>query len=650
MKFAWAGNRENKNLRICFELQLKANCDTLKLSAVDFYQVYLDGKFVSYGPERTAAGYSRLREISLNGAKFIQVFVSAYNSDCYACDRQPPFFGAEVFNGDKIVYGTFDFSCKNYLNKLNKVPKYSSQRGFTEWYDYSVSDIEDLSLYEVDSPVILNGIGDTCKYLKYPFEKVIDGEFKNFDVLTSERFEYDPRHRVSNDSLTTDDDFIKVIQNKGYKAIDFLLPEEKTGFLSFKINAKNKVNVYAVFDEILVDGKWNFRRSSCNDYLVLKNVSGAINFISAEPYAIKHLKVIVDGCAEIEPYIIGLENNSVDFEFKSNDEKLDKIISSCKNTFIQNAVDVFTDCPGRERAGWLCDSYFLGIAEHFFTGKNDIERNYLENIILATTNELPNGMLPKCFPSEHFNGVYIPNWAMWFIVELESYFSRTGDTQLVNVAKDKVYGVINFFKKYLNEYGLLENLESWVFIEWSICNHPEYIKGVNFPSNMIYAFALEKAGKLYNDSELTLQAKKMHENILSLSFNGEFFVDNAIRVDGKLVSQNNHISETCSYYALFTGICPNDEFKDRMLCKFGPTRDSETYKEIGRSNVFIGNYLRYLWLLSIGEKERILNESVDYFYNMASKTGTLWERDVPESSCNHGFASVMAYVYKKCLE
>ena len=37
---------------------------------------------------------------------------------------------------------------------------------------------------------------------------------------------------------------------------------------------------------------------------------------------------------------------------------------------------------------------------------------------------------------------------------------------------------------------LLEDLESWVFIEWSICNSKPYIEGVNFPSNMLFAYML----------------------------------------------------------------------------------------------------------------------------------------------------------------
>ena len=40
-----------------------------------------------------------------------------------------------------------------------------------------------------------------------------------------------------------------------------------------------------------------------------------------------------------------------------------------------------------------------------------------------------------------------------------------------------------------------------------------------------------------------------------------------------------------------------------------------------------------------GLHERLRDDIVGYFYNMAKRTGTLWENDTEVASCNHGFAS-----------
>ena len=38
--------------------------------------------------------------------------------------------------------------------------------------------------------------------------------------------------------------------NQGYKAIDYVLPEEKTGFISLEVTAETPTDIYVVFDEI----------------------------------------------------------------------------------------------------------------------------------------------------------------------------------------------------------------------------------------------------------------------------------------------------------------------------------------------------------------------------------------------------------------
>ena len=78
MDFVWAGERQKINTMLHFSLQREELKGVLTICAVDFYKIYIDGKFVSYGPERTAAGYSVARQLSLNNAKRIDIIVSYY--------------------------------------------------------------------------------------------------------------------------------------------------------------------------------------------------------------------------------------------------------------------------------------------------------------------------------------------------------------------------------------------------------------------------------------------------------------------------------------------------------------------------------------------------------------------------------------------
>ena len=184
-----------------------------------------------------------------------------------------------------------------------------------------------------------------------------------------------------------------------------------------------------------------------------------------------------------------------------------------------------------------------------------------------------------------------------------------------------------------------------MFVEWSKAGDAEYVKGVNFPSNMLYAAALESFGKLYGDRDSVKKASQLREKIRELSYNGEFFEDNMIRKDGKLVLSGN-ISETCQYYAFYFGTADKNRYPRlyrTLVEKFGPSRDEEkVYPNVAKSNAFIGNMLRSDYLARQGLGEKFLESAKGSYYKMASVTGTLWEHDRIRCSLNHGFGSYAA--------
>lgn len=639
MDFIWAKTKQKYNAKLLFKYRLKEKEDKLLLCAGNFYTVYFDKKLVSYGPERTAAGYSRVREIYIpEKTNEITVLVFDYGVPSFDADNQPPFFAAEVYSNNKLVATSNDFKIFESSKYVNKTTKYSFQRGFIERFDLRNMVESELQPIKVDDKVIIKGIGDTCDYKELPFDFVGNYKFKGFDeVIVKER-----NHRDCCDGFDIKNDFLDEISH-GYITNEYVLKEEKSGLLKFNISSfEENVKVFIVFDEYLNDGKWIYGRSSCNDLITIELGKGNKEVITSAPYSLKHMRILSNKEIKIISSIICIENNRVKPLKDTGDEKLNTILNAARNTFMQNAVDIYTDCPGRERAGWLCDGYFTAIAERFFCGNNDIEKCFLENFILGNYEEIEKGMIPMSFPSCSEDGTYIPNWAMWFVLELEQYYLHTGDRELVDKAKNKVLELTKFFEQFENEYSLLENLRSWVFVEWSDAGTEDYVKGVSFPTNMLYAEMLKAVSKLYEDNKHEHKANKIIDNINKLSWNGKLFIDNAIRESGTLSPIKEHTSETCQYYALFFNIRNDKVFVDFVKNELGPLRAKDKHPKIARSNSFIGNYLRFLWLKRIGEKERIKEECVDYFYKMAKYSGTLWEKDVPNASCNHGFASSIA--------
>jgi alpha-L-rhamnosidase len=205
--------------------------------------------------------------------------------------------------------------------------------------------------------------------------------------------------------------------------------------------------------------------------------------------------------------------------------------------------------------------------------------------------------------------------------------------------------LFDYFRPFRNQDGLLEKLQSWVFVEWSKAN--DFVQDVNYPSNMLYAEALAAAARMYDLPELTRDAETIRAVIRRQSFDGEFFVDNAVRQAGQL-QVTRHRTEVCQYFAFFFGLATPETHPQlwRTLVKdFGPQRkQTKAFPEVHPANAFIGNVLRLELLSRYGLAQQNLDESIAYLLYMADLTGTLWENDGAYASCDHGFASHAVHV------
>ncbi len=682
MQAIWAkGLSHEMNVMLSFRYSLTPTEDTtLDLAASNLYRLFVGGELIGYGPARAAQGYSRLDSYSLArwSGQRVDIVVevhSAHVNSYYVVDEQP-FFAAELRQGGEVIASAADFTAARMTERVQRVRRFSFQRTFTESYRLADADRTPIETEAVPMNRLLP------RYVSYPrLERLPaapyaygqaaidparkpwrDRAYRNIDPVRFKGFRPDELAEDAGEEagrLTftpTADGRADRLTAMTYQTYDF--GRTLTGFFALHVSAADDTILYITFDEIITDrGVDPFRNDCCN---VVKYAlpAGEYDLLTFEANSCRFATVTVtEGSAAVTDFgMVTYENpDAAKFAYAYGDAELDRIVAAAVNTFAQNAVDVLTDCPSRERAGWLCDSYFSSRAEALFTGENRVERSLLENYALAPRSPyLPDGMIPMCYPGDHNDHVYIPNWAMWYILELRNYCRRTGDTAMAELSREKVYGLVDFFGHYENSDGLLENLESWVFIEWSRCNDRDFIAGVNYPSNMLWAAALDAAADLYGDVALAERGKAIRETVRRQAWNGEFFEDNAVRdADGKLTA-TGHTSETCQYYAFYFGVADPDSHPDlwtRLRTVFGPKRDDKsTYPAVHRSNAIVGNYLRLELLLRYGFTEQVLGECRDFFTRMADLTGTLWEHSRLTCSLNHGFASMAAVYIDACCK
>ncbi len=684
------GTEKMINRSLVFTSKVKSSSATLALAGSSAFLVLVNGEFLAHGPARAGHGYYRVDEYKLddlltNDENDVEIRMFGYNVPSFEYVDLPSFLCAEIVQGERVIAYTSQedsgFKCISFDERMTKVQRYSYQRMFVENYklcenylNYSSRDevkveltesknfiCRDISYGEYDRlyPVSVMGEGKISYsdkdeyYANRAVTLVGQGTYKGY---LREEFEYFSNEEIGKMDLSPINDFSGSKSDIHLSPDTYILADmgkNHVGLFEFELEVIEDAEFFITFDEILVDGVLNqFRLDPSNVFTCIAK-KGTYKVVSAEPYVMRYLQLICKGgeviVHDFKLIEVAFPMSEIKAEFVSDDKVMKKIYDAAVLTFRNNTTDIYMDCPSRERAGWLCDSFFTSRVEHTLTGKSEVEKQFLANFIMPDRfTDVPEGMLPMCYPSNQHNGMFIPNWAMWYGIELKEYLERTGDHEFVLEAKDRMYALCNYFKAFENEYGLLEKLKSWVFVEWSMANN--LVQDVSFASNMVYAKLLDCIGTLYSDQELIEKSKKIRETINSMAMTESgFYCDNAVRRDGKLVLSGER-TETCQYYAFFFDCATPESHPwlwNTMVRDFGYDRkNTGLFPEIHPANAFIGNYLRLDLLDRYGLKGTLYDNIKGYFEYMADRTGTLWEHIDTNASCNHGFASHVIYWMK----
>ena len=685
-----AGKQTEMNVQLGFYADVPALPNTvLRLCGTTMYQVYVNGSFYRSGPARTAHGRFRVDELELTPLltkerNTIVILLQSSYCNSFVVPKAPGFLQAEIVSGERVLAHTAKdgtFRCVHMDSRVQKTLRFSFQRMFTEAYrlneqqgrfvacptaagypSVELEEQEEKSLlprdvYPVDGefePVQRLLSAGTVSHLPTPvypdkreyhpspiFDCFAPEDIDVNSAALAHAFEFHPDETAdaTADALTLSAD--------GYALLD--LGRELTGLVSLQVHVTQPTKLVLLFDEILRDGKVDATRLDCCNAICYELQRGNYELLSMEAYSLRYLTVIAVGQGETRVQNMGLRRvgfPKIDKVLQSDDPVEQEIYAAAIESFRQNVADIYMDCPSRERAGWLCDSFFTSRVEYALTGKCVVERAFLDNFLYPESfPHLPKGMLPMCYPGDQTDSNFIPNWAMWYVLQLEEYYARSGDRTLVDRAKERMLDLYHFFTAYENGDGLLENLPAWVFVEWSQAN--ALVQHVNYPSNALYAAMLDVLYRLYDLPELHDKAERIRAHIRAVAYldNG-FFCDNSVRDASGELRLSGECTEVCQYYMFYFGVATPDNHRElwRILCEeFGPDRVKlGLYPHIHPANSFVGNYMRQDLLFREERYDQILAETRGYFHYMAQKTGTLWENATDFASCNHGFASHVA--------
>lgn len=686
----WAkGKSKEMNTFVVFKTEIETTAQAeLHIAGTAFYRVFVNGEFVCFGPARAADGYVREDVIKLTEEMMrreVVIEAAGYYCKSISTAMQPSLLMAEIRCREEVIASTGkNFNAYLPECKIQKVERYSAQRHFTEIWDYTgkkgilslecETEIEivekqprvidrkapyplyaDIDLKQIQS----RGIYEFQESLPYKKQKYSWQMSEDWGFFAWEDIEHHPfswAQRLEQYVKGGTEELPVIVQEGEYVLLDFERVE--AGFLRAAIEALEDSDVVVSFCEYFEGETFCFQNMNVHnvvEYFLEKGDDRKVQ--TFEPYTFRFVRLTVrSGAVCLKSF--GMKTYMFDTSkveaLDSQNKALNDIYWAAVRTFAHNAVDFYFDCPSRERAGWLCDSYFTAKTEYALTEDTKVEDAFLENYRLYENHgELPQGMLPKCYPSDAMSHqAYIPQWAMWYILEVEEYIHKRGHEDMKEDFKKSIYDLLAFYRQYENEDGLLEKLPSWNFVEWSIAN--KWTEDVNYPTNFLYAQVLECIDRLYGDEECRRRSAEVRGKAIKQSLKDGYFRDHAVRDKYGQLCLLEDSSEACQYYAVLFGGIDLDSVKYMKLKYlitdvFTPTRE-DVMPEIFPVNMFIGAYLRMEALLKMNEYELVLKDVVRFFGNMEKYTGTLWEYKQHKGSYDHGFASYALVVIKEALE
>jgi len=700
----WATDRETElNLWLSFRTVAMSGTKTiLRLTGSTAYDVKVNGTFVAFGPAKCGHGYYRVDELDLTpyiaASSVITVTVAGYNCSCGSYINSPSFLCAELIEDDKITAATGHdgFLCREMTEHEQKVLRYSNQRTFTEvyrmtpeisfWEQHAEIFLPDFSIVSLTPTEQKCYIQRGCSYHTYDkiFPQAIvseehftRGNLKSSDI-TYPSYMRPGSTRFSLEEIATDSfllsknlsitDSVPCLKSPtdvsltvGH-ALTYHWKGNTTGRITMDITCRKDATLLALFEEYITPDNELIHYGSIHNCLIWDLKMGTYTISTFEPYVLQALRLYaLSGEVTVSQiYVQYFGADKPSWKYVGSDPELEKIYDAAIETYRQNTFTIFMDCPSRERAGFLCDSFFTARVEYLLTGANEVEHNFLENFFLQDTfRNIPAGMFPCCYPSE---SGYLQNWGMWLVIEFREYVERTKDISFRDAVRERLYKLIEYFKQFENEFGLLERLEGWVWVDGDQTECARLIQDVNYPTNMLYTKALSDMAALYDDQALTEKAEHLSKIIEEQSYMKEkdFYCDNARRNEQGNLVLSGKATETCQYYPFYFGITTPQKHPTlwrRLLEDFGPKRvitnewprlrPEAKWQEIFPSNMLIGNQLRFALLFQYADREQFLQELKDYYLRMAQLTGTLWEHDTDKRSCNHAFTShLLCWLYE----
>jgi hypothetical protein len=147
--------------------------------------------------------------------------------------------------------------------------------------------------------------------------------------------------------------------------------------------------------------------------------------------------------------------------FKCSNELFNKIYELIKWSIKSNLVSVATDCPHREKLGWLEQTHLMGNSVKFIYDIHNLYNKIIDDMIEA---QLQSGLIPDIAPEYvAFESGFrdSPEWGSACVILPYDMYQWYGDTTAVRKAYPMMKKYVEYLKGMSDKYILTHGLGDW---------------------------------------------------------------------------------------------------------------------------------------------------------------------------------------------
>ncbi|QEC77539.1 family 78 glycoside hydrolase catalytic domain [Mucilaginibacter ginsenosidivorax] len=181
--------------------------------------------------------------------------------------------------------------------------------------------------------------------------------------------------------------------------------------------------------------------------------------------------------------------------FSCSNELFNKIFKLIDWAIKSNTASVFTDCPHREKLGWLEEAHLVGSSIHYNYDIATLCRKVIKDMINAQTKD---GLIPDIAPEfVQFDGGFrdSPEWGSNGIILPYYVYQWYGDKQILNESYDMMTHYVAYLEKKSKGHILYFGLGDWYDIGPGDLG-PSQLTPAGITSTAIYYYDLTLLSKI----------------------------------------------------------------------------------------------------------------------------------------------------------